>query len=113
MAQTNYTSWKADLDSKIYENAQGLVTATSVNQLLTDLGESVIWSIAQQGYDVVSTSPTIITFPLVMSSANYNIQITPIDAQGDPVDVAITNITTSSMTLTGAVSCNVYWRITL
>lgn len=112
MAQTNYTDWKADLDSKIYENTSGLVTATNVNQLLTDLGQSVNWSIAQQGFDAISTTPTAIVFPVAMPTANYNVQITPMDAQGDPIDVRVTNILTTGLTLTGAVSGNCYWRVT-
>ena len=112
MAQTNLTDWKIDLDSKVYENTSGLITATNVNQLLTDLADSVVWSVAQQGYDAVTTSPTVITFLVAMPDANYNIQVTPIDAQGDPIDVAITNILTTGFTLTGAVAGNVYWRVT-
>ena len=112
MAQTNYPDWKTDLDSKVFENTQRLITATNVNQLLTDLGESVMWSIAQQGNDAISAVPFNVVFPVAMPDATYNIQVTPYDAAGDPIDVRITNILSTGLTLTGAVSGNCYWRVT-
>jgi len=104
MAKTNYTAWKADLDTKIYENVTKSITATNLNQILTDLGESVDWSISQrvQG-ETLGTQPIVITLPVAMPAATYSLLVRAYDIAGDPIDYRITDILTSSFTIAGAV----------
>lgn len=102
MAQINYQSWKLDLDTKIYENTNGEVTATNVNQILTDLGSNVLWSIAMQSTQAITTTPVAVVFTTPMPSAVFQLNIRCYDADGENVDYTITDVTVNGFTVTGA-----------
>jgi len=103
MAYNTLQEYLAAVDAAIYENVTGDITATALNELLKGAGNRT-WEIAMRGYDVVvTTTPTIITFVGTFADTNYSILTRGFDAQGEPIDLKITNKTTTGFTVTGAV----------
>jgi hypothetical protein len=111
MSVTDYSSWKVDLDAKVYENTTQAITGANLNQILTDLGQSVLWGFADQNNGVaVTTSSLTIVFGTAMADTSYTIFTRGYDASDDPIDIKITNMTVNGFDVTGAVAGFVDWR---
>ena len=97
-------AYLAAVDVSVFENTQGLVTASVVNDLLKAAGNRT-WDIAMRGYDlpVVTTTTTITFVSGTFADTSYLILTRGYNAQGDPVDLKITNKTTSGFDVTPAV----------
>jgi len=114
MARTDIQTWQSYVNANIKTNGVKAITGAIMNKALIDISDSVMWGMAQQGYQVViSTSPLVITFPVPFDSANYTLLIRAYDGAGDPVDYMISNVLATSFTVTGAVSGLIDWRATL
>ena len=114
MAKTDITTWKAYVNANINTNGVNAITGAIMNKALIDICDSVIWGMAQQGFELaVTTSPLVVTFPVAFDSADYTLLIRAYDGAGNPIDYMISNVLATSFTITGAVSGLIDWRATL